>query len=307
MPLIIQDVKVQGPITIESFIKEYPHFQDSSKDLLNQEVRIVGPKKLLFIGQREVAGTSPQDKSISVLGSDDATTCHIAVLRHTGSGATSLIHFDGCSIVKGLESMVAIVNNLTENVSLGRLELHLVGGFLDEKENSHDVSNKILNAVCKSPHAIHLVTACITHHNTVYRNKIPFPVVYGLAVNVKTGELHPASFPDKGPDIPLRGARHFTGGKENIEIYDSKTEVLTIGPFNYEEMPHIDYYLSLSDYQIRQLLSTSPDQEREDFAQNIRASLMQIRDFPNPFLTVFKGQPRRYRKDAETGAWIMIT
>lgn len=307
MPLFIHDKKVQGPLTIESFIKEYPQFQDSSKDLLKQEVRIVGPKKLLYIGQREVAGTSPRDKSLSVLGSDDATTCHIAVLRHTGSGAMSLIHFDGCSIVKGLETMVAIVHNLTENLSQGRLELHLVGGFLDHKENSHKVSNKVLNAVCQSPHAIHLVTACITHHNTVYRNKTPFPAIYGLAVNVLTGELYPASFPDKGPDLPLRGARHFTGGKENIIIYDSNTEELTIGPFDYEEMPHIDYYLSLSDYEIRQFLSTSPDQEGENFPQTIRDSLTHIRDFPNPLLTIFKGQPRRYRKDAETGAWIWIT
>ena len=34
------------------------------------------------------------------------------------------------------------------------------------------------------------------------------------AVNVKTGEIFPATFPEKGPDMPLRNARHFTGGHQ---------------------------------------------------------------------------------------------
>jgi len=35
-------------------------------------------------------------------------------------------------------------------------------------------------------------------------------------VNVKTGELFPATFPDKGPDQALRSARHLTGGQQVI-------------------------------------------------------------------------------------------
>lgn len=36
-------------------------------------------------------------------------------------------------------------------------------------------------------------------------------MVYGVGVNVKTGEIFPATFPDKGPDQSLRAARHLTG------------------------------------------------------------------------------------------------
>ncbi len=32
-----------------------------------------------------------------------------------------------------------------------------------------------------------------------------------IGVNLKTGDIFPATYPDKGPDIPLRGARLFTG------------------------------------------------------------------------------------------------
>ena len=35
-----------------------------------------------------------------------------------------------------------------------------------------------------------------------------------VAVIVKTGEIFPATFPDRGPDQALRSARHFTGTEE---------------------------------------------------------------------------------------------
>ncbi|XP_059168986.1 protein N-terminal asparagine amidohydrolase-like isoform X2 [Physella acuta] len=247
------------------------------------------------------------NKTVSVLGSEDATTCHIAVMRHTGSGATSMIHFDGCSTAQGLEAMITIVSNLTQNMSSGRLELHLVGGFLDDQLNSHTVSNKILKALCECQHEIHLVTACITHFNTVYKhhNK-PFPAIYGVAVNIETGEIFPATFPDKGPDLALRSARHFTGGKDNIIIYDPHMHELTIGPFDYSGMPNLDFFLSLTNRDIRKFLSTSPDQEPEGFEDNVRTTLKWLNDFPEPLKSVFKnGAPRRYVKDP-FGAWIAV-
>lgn len=36
-------------------------------------------------------------------------------------------------------------------------------------------------------------------------------MIYGIGVNIKTGEIFPATFPDKGPDQALRCARHLTG------------------------------------------------------------------------------------------------
>ncbi|CAG5129023.1 unnamed protein product [Candidula unifasciata] len=307
MPLYIKGRQVDKVPTADTFFDEYPHFKESSSYLLNQEVREVGPIKLLYIGQREVAGTSPLDETISILGSEDATTCHIAVLRHTGSGATSLIHFDGCSTSDGLKTMISIVTDLTEDMSSGRLEFHLVGGFSDERRNSHEVADKVFMALYQCGQDIHLVTACILNLNTVYRfANIPFPIIYGLAVDVKTGELFRATFPDKGPDLFLRSARHFTGGKENIVIYDPHKSELVIGPFHYDILPDVDIYLTLPDHLIRKYLSTSPEQEPDGFEDSIRAALIQIRDFPDPIKSVFNGgKPRKYRKDI-SGMWIMV-
>lgn len=50
--------------------------------------------------------------------------------------------------------------------------------------------------------------------NTTVRGGIQWPVIYGIGLNVKTGEIFPATFPDKGPDQALRSARQLTGGQQ---------------------------------------------------------------------------------------------
>lgn len=77
----------------------------------------------------------------------------------------------------------------------------------------------------------------IGQYNTIIRGDIPWPILYGvgefewkkrdgesgkwklhsfLGVNVRTGEIVPATFPDKGPDLPLRGTRIFCGSPSVI-------------------------------------------------------------------------------------------
>lgn len=60
---------------------------------------------------------------------------------------------------------------------------------------------------------IDLTQACVGELNTILRGESNWPIIYGVGVNIKTGEIFPASFPDKGPDLPLRQARNFTGGQ----------------------------------------------------------------------------------------------
>ncbi len=111
----------------------------------------------------------------------------------------------------------------------------------------------ISDAYHKQQVNIDLVTACICRLNNSLRGNINWPVIYGIGVNVKTGELFPATFPDKGPDIPLRSARHFTGCHEMLDIYDTNMGLLRIGPFNYRPMRGVDLWLSQSDEFILQV------------------------------------------------------
>lgn len=65
----------------------------------------------------------------------------------------------------------------------------------------------------KLPMEIDLTQACVGELNTILRGETNWPIIYGVGVNIKTGEIFPASFPDKGPDLQLRQARNFTGGQ----------------------------------------------------------------------------------------------
>lgn len=60
---------------------------------------------------------------------------------------------------------------------------------------------------------IDLTLACIGEVNSIQRGDINWPIIYGIGVNIKTGEIFPCTFPDKGPDLELRQARNFTGGQ----------------------------------------------------------------------------------------------
>lgn len=44
----------------------------------------IGPIGLLYVGQREMAAVAPHDKNVNIIGSDDATSCIIVVVRHSG-------------------------------------------------------------------------------------------------------------------------------------------------------------------------------------------------------------------------------
>ncbi|KAL5019356.1 hypothetical protein ScPMuIL_005078 [Solemya velum] len=307
MPLLVDEKPVESvPRSVTEFFWAHPNFKQTAAQFHSKSVQTVGPVGLLYIGQRELAAVSSSDNVIKVLGTEDATTCHIAVLKHTGSGATCLTHFDGCSTKKGIANMVSLLTELSVDAPLGRFELHMFGGFQDDRNTSSDLSIKILNEFNNRSENFHLLTACITDLNDVVKNKSHWPVIYGLAVIVETGEIFPATFSDKGPDQPLRSARHFTGSDDIMNIYDNQSQELVVGPFHYSTMDEIDLLCRLPDEFIRKHLSTSPEQEPPQFEANVRSALVQIRDHPDPMKTVFRdGKSRRYKKESD-GSWTRV-
>lgn len=105
-------------ICVDDSEPDLVHLQGSER-LVNQEVKTVGPERLVYVNQREFAATLPEDGSlvflfargsdrllswstresfiksnlvfdnafsevINLLGTEDATTCHIVILRHAG-------------------------------------------------------------------------------------------------------------------------------------------------------------------------------------------------------------------------------
>ena len=57
--------------------------------------------------------------------------------------------------------------------------------------------------VC-SQERFELTGLCVGEAFTVFRGTMPFPALRGVAINVKTGIVFPASFSHRGPDMDLR-------------------------------------------------------------------------------------------------------
>ena len=56
----------------------------------------IGPHGLVYVCAREFAVTHPHDNKISVMGTDDITTSHIIVIKHSGK----LFWYKLCGILR---------------------------------------------------------------------------------------------------------------------------------------------------------------------------------------------------------------
>ncbi|XP_074484983.1 protein N-terminal asparagine amidohydrolase [Sebastes fasciatus] len=301
MPLLIHNRGVDRISSTAELFDSHPHLQENARTFRSKPLVDVDPKCLLYVQQREFAATTPADNCVSVLGSGDATTCHLVVLRHTGSGAVCLAHCDGSSTWSEVPLLVKAVTSLSNVSKEGRLELHLAGGFNDESKTSHKLSLNILAAFQKLKEDIHLETCCITEMNDLVVDGTHRPAVYGMGVNVKTGEVFPSSFTHKGPAEELRSARTFTGG-QMAEIYDSSRGLVKIGPCKWSPNLDIAFWLSQDDDTILKYLSTSPMAEPPHFVQHMKTTIQFLLEHPNSDSLFPGGQPQLYHR-TERGDW----
>ncbi|XP_076028322.1 N-terminal amidohydrolase 1 [Oratosquilla oratoria] len=317
MVLIIGEQLVKEvPSSTTGIYTTWPRLKETAHTLSSMMTEEVGHRGLLYLRQREYAVTVPQDENVHILGTDDATTSTVAVLRHTGSGALGLAHFDKCSHEEclsgvhicshdnGVLNLLTRVNELSMAYTEGRLELCVVGGFQDSRAISEKITLSLLNAFHKSPAQIQLVLLCTGEMNTTIRGNISWPLVKGIGVSMQTGKIFPASFTDKGPYLVLRSTRIFTGAQQMVDIYDCALGVLRIGPFNYEPHAGVELLLQQTDDVILRCLSTTPEVESPTWVKMVREVLKHIKEHPFPAITIFPdNRPHYFRRD-NVGAWI---
>ncbi|NXY48241.1 NTAN1 amidohydrolase, partial [Ceuthmochares aereus] len=308
MPLLVDGERVGPGLPTAELLRAHPHLEEKAKLLRSRPARVVEPKGLLYVQQREFAVTTPEDGSVSILGSDDATTCHIVVLRHTGSGATCLTHCDGSDTEAEVSLIMSSVKSFSNTAGCGRSALLSFPVCCFSQRLLHRVSAAIVvdvGAFDLQPDDVHLVTFCVTELNDREEKDIHLPIIYGIAVNVKTAEIFPATFPEKGPDEDLRSAHILTGARLT-NIYDAKMEQLHIGPYFWRPFPHVDFWLEQDDKQILQNLSTSPLAEPPHFVSHIRSTLTFLKEHPFPSRSLFPDRkPRIYKKNDE-GLWEQV-
>ncbi|NP_001412930.1 protein N-terminal asparagine amidohydrolase isoform 13 [Mus musculus] len=167
-----------------------------------------------------------------------------------GNGATCLTHCDGSDTKAEVPLIMSSIKSFSEHAECGRLEVHLVGGFSDDRQLSQKLTHQLLKL------------------NDREENENHFPIIYGIAVNIKTAEIYRASFQDRGPEEQLRAARALAGGPS---------------------------------------LSTSPLAEPPHFVEHIRSTLMFLKKFPSPENILFPGNKALLYKKNKDGLWEKIS
>ena len=292
----VADCTIRGLFSVQSLVRR-------SHEFVKKPTKCLAAKsdRVLYISQREYGTVIKDDKAVGIIGSEDATTCHIVIL--VSNTAVSIGHFDGCDTKAGLCGMLAGVLQNGSNEDSSTIEAHIFGGFMDERKISSALLEEILSHLSQSPWRIDLKTACVHSINNNVRNQKNEPVLYGVAMDVLSREIFPASFQNKGPNEALRHARIYGGCTKMIDIYDSLNGTFSIGPFHYEVFETAPLMLNLSDSQILQYLSTSPHCEPPYFATTTRMAIKFLIDNPDPTALFIDTKPIRYQMNEE-GEWI---
>ena len=103
MVVLVNGVALEEPPRdIPAFFRQYTHFKEQAANLCSNKTEVIGPVGLLYVFQREFAATHPHDNKISVIGTDDVTTGHILIIRH--SGQTHFLSQPGCSTASSCET-----------------------------------------------------------------------------------------------------------------------------------------------------------------------------------------------------------
>lgn len=273
-------------------VQTYDCERDPVLYVMQGETAIVSPRdgKSPFMYYFLLSNILFNAETIEIVMTDDTTTCCTGIIRHCTSGVTCLTHYDRpLDDNLFLESLEA---NLSRMIHLGRdcdsslaattqeksteFDLYLIGGYLDEKKISEDLAIYLLKSFNSLPSqfTINLVCAFIGEFNTQYitistgiigEATIPAPIVYGSAVNLRTGTVCNALLDrKKGNGIPMfdirRASVSFGNAKKYWEVYDPEKRLLVVHPVYFdilrspESLNYFTFAYKLKDQDILKVL-----------------------------------------------------
>jgi Protein N-terminal asparagine amidohydrolase len=208
-----------------------------------------------------------------------------------------------------------------------RMELHLVGGCDDPI--SYQLSLDLLDAWAvlgdrySSLIEIQLVTAAISSlnvsgsssraRNDADDNGQWSLLSRGMGIDCHTGHVFGLqSIADElqGPAVEIRQARLWArasnpenyrlGGSQNrlVVIHTSHSPEIYIEPYDYRPNPKLDMILRMPNDMLKQVTSTSPDLECENFCTEVRRSLSWLQLVPSEDVFGKQPHPLMYSRSA---------
>eukprot|EP00092_Neocalanus_flemingeri_P058476 GFUD01069687.1.p1 GENE.GFUD01069687.1~~GFUD01069687.1.p1 ORF type:complete len:338 (+),score=99.79 GFUD01069687.1:96-1109(+) len=308
MVLLIDGHSISSTLPVSQLHTKYQLLKANSLSVLNRPVKLVeASEKCLYVGQREVAVVAPGD-NVNMVGSEDATTCHVVILRDVHTGVTGLAHLDNeePNDFLRLEKEVRDRNGYTKDQDILEYSVSILGGYEDENSTSEEITEMLLAVMQGLKARFTLQLACTGSLNTVMKEGVPWPRLYGGGVDVSTGEVFAAKFSYHGPDPDIRSLRLHSPGASLSNIYDPHSGKIVLQPFNYQVMSDAPLWLQKTDAFILKYCSTSPLVEPPEFCEHTRATFRRMISDPKPMETLFHGNKSRvYLRNEITGKWIL--
>jgi hypothetical protein len=296
-------------LSVTDYLQQIPSVMASlhklkSKPPVNLNKSSADERRIINVLQGEVAHATAEQADILV--SDRVTTCHILALRSTridgvdnggssSSGASSgkeshipsilasIAHIDQPAYTSCIQSMVDTHKRHHGVVNKIRLEVHLVGGFNDERGSSQELTEHLLHVLAlidrqERQHIdIVMKTCCVSDLND---DGTGAPIGRGLAINVEGGDVFLASVDETvaGPAVILRNCRlwsaPFGQTPRLCSIHTPLSNQIVIYPFDFEWDKDFEYLCSLTDEEMLEETSTSPGVEEEDYCDQVRRCLL---------------------------------
>ena len=302
MVLFVDNVCVEEcPQSTTSFFIRYPVLVSQAEKWTREPPTPVPQQGTLYVAQREFAVVPGSDDRVSVIGSEDATTCHIVLLKHSESAGVALAHFDGGNNEEyALEIMV---RSLVGQSNIKTVDVYSIGGFYGENgvvkgfKESQKLSVKLLKLMMKHKCEFHIIQWCCCELNTLLtKENLVRPIFHGLCWDRTNHLAHPATFEGHGPDSTLRSAAAYaTGSSLMTNLYDHLNKSITILPFDNDTFHDWDYYSRQPNDWILRHWSTSPSAEPPHFCDQMRKLFTLLATHSKPKETLFcNSQPTVY-------------
>lgn len=128
MVLVIEDQTYTSSCTLDHLARHSALIEKSVQFARSNEV--IQPNeeipRTIYVSQREFAVLSHNDPhGFHLLGSDDATTCHILVLETPS--AVALAHLDGCETSESIEAMLKELKEYSNGEHTNAYDVYLAG------------------------------------------------------------------------------------------------------------------------------------------------------------------------------------
>lgn len=311
MPLysIIDDINIVQLSLDDIYL--LPNIVETSNIFNSTELIIpTNDTKVLYVTQGEIATNVKTNIGLfDIIGSDDATTCHLLFAKSNKSNRLLCTHIDSSNKCNGINFIIDEL--ILSNVDDDYIDIYIIGGLDDELSN--DITKLLLNQIDKTIFKCILKLLCVNKLNIIEKNNIMYPMNLGAGFDINHNTIKRMFFNKnkKEPNYLLRNARSY---EITDDIYSLKivyngniNDYFCISCFSIIEDINpivMRYYLSLSDNELLLSCSTSPNVEPKHFVSDMRETFLFISNKDN-ICDSFQ-QKDLYYKIKDNGEWEKI-